>query len=181
MFPVELSYFNAVQESEKNECVSCVMSVSKEILGVLSIVYGCNYPKWKRPMEQRYRETLNGGKIPALALPWFSQKIALVGYFTAAFLLNRFLNIFLWRIHRKIYWKHQNSSSPSGIIACDELCVTGRESRGTTAWPSPKSSYQANLRSECGVCQPDHQNQTPNYIQLGQTRVKWRLFAFIYE
>lgn len=104
-----------------------------------------------------------------------------MGYFTAAFLLNRFLNIFLWRIHRKIYWKHQNSSSPSGIIACDELCVTGRESRGTTAWPSPKSSYQANLRSECGVCQPDHQNQTPNYIQLGQTRVKWRLFAFIYE
>lgn len=149
---------------KKRECVSCVMIVSRKILGVLSIVFGCNWPKWKRLMEQRYQETLNGGKIPALALPWLSQEIAPVGYFTAAFLLNRFLNIFLWRIHGKIYWKHQKSCSPSGIIAFDELCVTSRESRGTTAWPSPQSSYQANLRAECGVWQPDHKNQTPNCI-----------------
>lgn len=33
--------------------------------------------------------------LSALFLPWLSQGIASVGYFSAAFLLNRFLHIFL--------------------------------------------------------------------------------------
>ena len=46
MSPVEPSYFNVVQKTEKmKEYMSCVMSMSREILGELSIVLGCNRPK----------------------------------------------------------------------------------------------------------------------------------------
>lgn len=56
MSPVELSYFNVVQKTEKKkeECVSCVMSVSRTTLGELSIVFGCNRLKCRRWMEQQH-------------------------------------------------------------------------------------------------------------------------------